>query len=198
MIYKTINIIIPYFGKFPNYFQLFLNSCVCNRTIVWTIITDNTESYMYPSNVKKVHMSFEDVQQLIRSKFDFELAINSVHKLCEFKPAYGFIFDDFVKGYDFWGYGDLDLIYGDIRSFLSEKILSYDKIFTLGHFSLIKNTYEINRLFMKPLEETKLYRIAFSSDDNYNFDEEFKGNMDIVFGVKVLRLTFILNLIILY
>ena len=101
---KTINIIIPYFGNFPNYFQLFLNSCAYNNTINWTIVTDNMAIYNYPVNVRKVEMSFHDVQELIRSKFDFDVAINSVHKLCELKPAYGYIFDELIVGYDFWGY----------------------------------------------------------------------------------------------
>lgn len=176
---KTINIIIPYFGNFPNYFQLFLNSCAYNNTINWTIITDNMTMYNYPVNVRKVEMSFHDVQKLIRSKFDFDVAINSVHKLCEFKPAYGYIFDELIVGYDYWGYGDLDLIYGDIRSFLTDDILTYDKIFTLGHLSLVRNTEKTNRLFMREIFGKELYKEAFSNDQNYNFDEEFMGKPNI-------------------
>lgn len=37
---KSIIIIVPYFGEFPNYFQLFLNSCKYNESINWVIITD--------------------------------------------------------------------------------------------------------------------------------------------------------------
>jgi hypothetical protein len=29
---------------------------------------------------------------------------------------------DYLKGYDFWGFGDLDLVYGDIRAFLTERV----------------------------------------------------------------------------
>lgn len=179
MTYKTINIIIPYFGNFPNYYQLFLNSCSYNDTINWTIITDNAVDYDYPSNVKRVNMTFEDAKYLIKSKFDFDLAISSVHKLCELKPAYGYIFDELINGYDYWGYGDLDLIYGDMRSFLTDDILSYDKIFTLGHLSLVRNTEEINQLFMKEISGKELYKEAFSNNKNYNFDEEFMGKPNI-------------------
>lgn len=177
--YKTINILIPYFGSFPNYYQLFLNSCKKNDTINWTIITDNTINYDYPSNVKKVNMTFEEALHRIKSKFDFDVAINSVHKLCELKPAYGYIFDDLIVGYDYWGYGDLDLIYGDMRFFLTDDILTYDKIFTLGHLSLVRNTEEINRLFMREIFGKELYKEAFSNDQNYNFDEEFMGKPNI-------------------
>lgn len=179
MKYKTINIIIPYFGEFPNYYQFFLNSCGYNYTINWTIITDNTLDYKYPPNVKRVSMTFEELLRLFRSKFDFNLAINSFHKLCEFKPAYGYIFDNLIEGYDYWGYGDLDLIYGDMRSFLTDDILSYDKVFTLGHLSLVRNNEVINKLFMKDIFGKKLYKEAFSNIQNYNFDEEFMGKLNI-------------------
>lgn len=195
MTYKTINIIIPYFGSFPNYYQLFLNSCAKNDTINWTIVTDNVVDYDYPSNVKRVNMTFEEVKHLIKSKFDFDVAISSVHKLCELKPAYGYIFDNFVMGYDYWGYGDLDLIYGDMRSFLTDDFLTYDKIFTLGHLSLVRNTEEINRLFMKEIFGKELYKEAFSNDQNYNFDEDFMGkpNINSIFrkyGYSVLEKSF--------
>ncbi|WP_033170697.1 DUF6625 family protein [Selenomonas sp. ND2010] len=176
---KTINIIIPYFGNFPNYYQLFLDSCACNSTIDWTIISDNDAEYDFPPNVKRVKMSFADVKRLIDNKFNFKATVNSVHKLCEYKPAYGYIFNDIVRGYDYWGYGDLDLIYGDMRSFLTDDILSYDKVFTLGHLSLIRNTDELNRLFMKNINDKQLYKEAFLSDSNFNFDEEFMGKDNI-------------------
>ena len=179
MDYKTINIIIPYFGTFPNYFQLFLNSCKYNNTVDWTIITDNTEKYDYPNNVRVKKMSFLDVQLLIRSKFDFEVAIDSAYKLCDFRPAYGYIFDELIEVYDYWGYGDVDIIYGDIRKFITEDILSYDKVFTFGHLSLIKNTEDLNKLFVCPLDGKMFYREVFSSAASFNFDEEFMGKPNI-------------------
>lgn len=48
--YKKI-FIVPYFGKFPNYFQLILNSCEKNSDFNWLIITDIEGEYNYPKNV---------------------------------------------------------------------------------------------------------------------------------------------------
>ena len=69
---KRVNFIIPYIGNFPNYFQLFLNSCGKNSSFNWTILTDNEEQYRYPDNVKKVYFTWEELQKHIKSKFDFE------------------------------------------------------------------------------------------------------------------------------
>lgn len=36
--------VIPYFGKFNNYFPLYLKSCTCNNDFNWLIITDDKNS----------------------------------------------------------------------------------------------------------------------------------------------------------
>ena len=43
-----IAIIVPYFGKMPNYFQLFLNSCASNKKFDWLIFSDDKAKYDYP------------------------------------------------------------------------------------------------------------------------------------------------------
>lgn len=48
---KKIGIVVPYYGKFPNYFALFLRSCENNPTIDWIVFTDIMEVVEYPKNV---------------------------------------------------------------------------------------------------------------------------------------------------
>lgn len=180
---KKVNIIIPYFGTFPNYFQLFLNSCKYNETINWTILSDCEISYHVPTNVKIVATNFSEVRSRICAAFNFSPVIDTVHKLCEYKPAYAYLFPEYTEGYDYWGYGDIDLIYGDIRRFLTDEVLKYDKVFQLGHFTLIKNEKQFNEMFMNPVLDRELYKEAFSSPDNYNFDEQFldRPNINTIF-----------------
>ena len=49
---SSILLIIPYFGKFKNYFQLFLESCRVNSSINWLILTDDVRKFDYPKNVQ--------------------------------------------------------------------------------------------------------------------------------------------------
>ena len=62
--------IIPYFGKFNNYFQLFLNSCKPNNRFDWLIITDDHGDYAYPSNVKVIYSDFSNIKTKIQEKLD--------------------------------------------------------------------------------------------------------------------------------
>lgn len=50
--------IIPYFGKFKNYFEFFLKSFSYNPQFDLLLITDNTDPYVYPKNVKKNRNKF--------------------------------------------------------------------------------------------------------------------------------------------
>ena len=39
---------------------------------------------------------------------------HKAYKLCGCKPFYGVIHKEELRGYDYWGFGDIDLIYGDL------------------------------------------------------------------------------------
>lgn len=167
----TCALIIPYFGKFKNYFDVFLKSFSYNPQFDLLLITDNNETYLYPSNVKKLNMSFEQFRELVQSKFDFNISLEKPYKLCDYKPAYGYICEQWLEGYDYWGHCDCDLIFGDLSPV--EHILSeeYDKVFTAGHLTIYKNTYENNRIFMGEIDGLSLYQKVYQSPKIYAFDE---------------------------
>lgn len=149
---KKIVVFAVYYGKFPAYFPLFLLSCKYNETIDFIIVTDNIElnvKYDIPKNVKIVNMGLHDIKLRLDKVVGFETQITTPYKLCDVKVMYGEVFKDLVNGYDFWGYCDIDLIFGDIRHFITDDILeNSEKCYILGHFSLYKNIDKINKLFM--------------------------------------------------
>src|SRR5688572_18553738 len=103
--------IIPYYGKWPEYFNFFLKSSQWNTNINFVIFTDLSLPSNCPANVHKVHLSFEDLKLLIEEKLTIDIELNNPYKLCDFKPAYGLIFQEWVKEYQYWGYGDIDVIF---------------------------------------------------------------------------------------
>lgn len=169
---KKILFICPYFGTYPNYFNLTLNSIKNNPTIDWLIITDIKKEYDYPDNVKVIYMSFFELQKKIQSYFDFKISLNAPFKMCDFRPAYGIVFKDYLSDYDFWGHCDFDCIYGNLRKFLPENILdTHERIYCLGHMSLYKNTNIINNMFKNKLDKYTDYKEIFTHDKPYSFDE---------------------------
>lgn len=165
-------LILPYFGNFKNYFELFLKSCEKNPKFDWLIITDNLYPYCYPKNFIIKYMSFGSFREYVQRKFDFPISLDKAYKLCDYKPAYGYIFEEWIKEYDYWGYCDCDLLFGDLTPVLNLLKKGYDKLFTAGHLTIYKNTRENNRIFMSRLDKGNyLYQQAFSNPDIYAFDE---------------------------
>lgn len=177
---KKCCFLIPYFGKFPSYFQLFLNTCSYNKRFEWIIFTDNKEEYNYPSNVKKVNITFSQMKDLVNEKFGFEVALLKPYKLCDLKPAYGYIFESYITEYEFWGHCDVDTLMGDLDKFITAELLDkYEKLFCLGHMILYRNTYENNRVFMSEINEECLYKKSFQNEKITWFDETFAGNNNV-------------------
>lgn len=170
----SIVIIIPYFGKLPWYFSYFLHSCKFNPTVHFLIIADdNSYDSKLPKNVLLIHQTLNDLKKRIAQKLNISVSIPDAYKLCDFKPAYGKIFSEYISGYNFWGMGDIDVIYGNIRNFITESVLSkYDVItvrhdFLVGYFSLYRNCKKVNELFM----QSKDYIKVFTNDKHFCFDE---------------------------
>lgn len=175
---KSIILCIPYFGKLPNYFNVFLKSCEYNKTIDFLLFTDDHSNYDYPENFKVIYTTLEDIQRRIKNTFDFEVNIDFPFKLCDYRPAYGEIFKEYFKGYDFWGHCDIDLLFGDIRHFYTDEILQkHCKVGYLGHLTLYQNSLDINSFYRKSIKTNDAspfiepYKIAYSKDKNIGFDE---------------------------
>jgi len=134
------------------------------------IVTNDETSYDYPENVMVVRMSFPQLKAKIQSIFPFEISLDSPYKLCDYKPIYGEIFKEYTESYDFWGHCDNDLIFGDIRSFITDEILQKsDKVLSRGHLSLYRNTPYMNRFVFDHTND--FYKTVYTSPRGFSFDE---------------------------
>ena len=162
---KKICFITPYFGKLPDYFQVWLDSCKYNPTIDWLVFTDDHNAFVYPENVRVHYCSFDEIRTLVQKNYDFKINLKTAYKLCDYKVAYGEIFSDYLKEYDFWGFCDIDLIWGNIRNFYTEEILDqYVKIGCQGHATIFKNTAEVNAAYRTQVEGNKSYREIYTQE----------------------------------
>lgn len=169
---KSIAYVVPYFGKLPDNFPLWLIGCEKNPTVDWLIFTDDHTEYSYPNNVKVTYMTFDDMKNKIQKIFDFPVSMERPYKLCDYKVAYGEIFEEELKEYDFWGYCDLDMMFGNIRHFLNDDIFEkYEKIGDQGHSTLYKNNPEVNARYKEHIDEDEPYETVFSTDKSFGFDE---------------------------
>lgn len=167
----SIVLINCFFGALPEYSKYFFDSCKYNPTIHFLLITDQKIDYRISNNVEVIRMSFAEFKNMMQSKFEFNIVLEAPYKICDYKPAFGYVLSEYIHQYDFWGHCDLDMILGDIRSFLPDTILGkYEKIYQHGHLCLYKNTMENNKRFMSPIGMN--YMDVFTSPRIFVFDEQ--------------------------
>ena len=168
-------IIIPYFGKLPRYFDFFVKSCLFNQSqIDYLFLSDIPKPQNLAPNIVWESFSLIEFNQLASKKLQVPVQIKNPYKMCDFKPCFGLIFEDYILDYPFWGHGDEDLILGDLSNFLPSLEKNFDIIsvreeWNSGPFMLYRNLAAINLLF----KASKDWQKILATEKYIGFDETF-------------------------
>ncbi|MEY3499836.1 MAG: hypothetical protein RL308_1505 [Bacteroidota bacterium] len=145
---KKIGLLIPYFGKWPEWIDLFIDSVERNSTIDFHFLTDCDTSVSNGPNIHFHSMTFADYVKNAEEKIGIPINVPNPYKICDLRPMFGLIHYELIKNYDLFGWTDVDLLFGDIRSFYTNELLKNYEVFSThstrisGHLALIKNTEE--------------------------------------------------------
>jgi hypothetical protein len=169
-----IAFLIPYFGRWPEWIDHFIESCRANRTIDWILFSDAAPPANSARNVRHVPMAFADYNRQVSDRLGIAFNPDRPYKLCDIRPALGHIHADLVQGYDFVGFGDVDVIYGNLRAFFDRGTLALYDVFSShldrisGHLCLMRNRPEVVTAFM----QARGWRDAFLREEYAAFDEQ--------------------------
>jgi hypothetical protein len=126
---------------------------------------------LLPPNVRYIEFSEKEFEVLVRRKIGVFPRRWRSYKICDFRPAFGHLFEEYFEGHEFWGYCDTDLIFGNISKFLTPEILAdHDRIFASGHLSLIRNSEKLRLLYQEG-EGVLNFRHVFATGESLIFDE---------------------------
>lgn len=170
---NKIVVVIPYFGHWPEWINLYIESCKFNHDIDWLFYTNCPLPENHSDNIKYIQISFSEYKHLVSKELGITFNPNNAYKLCDLKPALGYIHRDEIREYDFFCFGDIDVIYGDLRRFLTDDLLDkYDVIGThdlrlSGHFCVFRNNQR-NREAFKQIKDWKKY---LSNPNHVSLDE---------------------------
>jgi hypothetical protein len=166
-------LLCPYFGRWPAWMNFFVESCKWNPDVRWRFYTDCGEPENRAGNIDYVPISFDDYKALVRSRLGIAFDPADPYKLCDLKPALGLLHEQDIAGYPFFGYCDLDVIYGNIARFYDgERLAGFDVVSThpellSGHFAVLRNTHQLRHAF----ERISDYRAQFEAPQYTGFDE---------------------------
>lgn len=166
----------PLFGEPYAWTQKYLDNIAKVKGFEWKIFTQH--DLKGGENTKIVKMTLADFDDLVLKYCGVDPNNHiegkaPVKNLTDFYPAYGDIFQDYIKGYDFWGHTNWDCVYGRLGHFITDKMLSKSKIWAdetntvNGTFSLYRNTKEVNTLY----QNVNNWQKVFTDYKLYGFDE---------------------------
>lgn len=169
-----IAIIVPWFGPFPDYMELFVRSVKANPILSYHFWTDTLPPPIC-ENVLNIHFhysSFDNYCKRASAALGIEFKPDSSYKMCDLKPFYPIIHEEDVKNYEFVGFGDIDLLLGDMNAYL-EPILDKIDVFSThadrvsGHFFFLRNNEKFTHLGYK----IRNWRELLSAPNNLGIDE---------------------------
>lgn len=182
---KSIAVIIPYFGKLPKYFPYFVETALKNDFIDFLLFTDDKDAVTFQE--KNITIHYQSVAQfnaLASGKLNHPFTLPHGYKVCDLKPMYGKIYEDYITGYSFWGFSDMDIVFGNLRQVLTEKLLaahdiiSFYELFISGPFCLFRNEEDVNNLFRL----SKDYQFVLNETEYCCFDEF--GEMEVFWQLQ--------------
>ena len=185
---KKFAVIIPYFGQFKPSVSLFLESCKHNPDIDWFIFTDCPvpEKVVLSENIKWHKFTLAEFNCLASEKLKHNIALERPYKLCDMKPFYGNIFSDYISSYEYWGFGDMDVIYGNVTDYLQKiQYFKYDKINWMGHLCFIRNNEICNTVVLADIDNTAYWKDVVSTANNIGFDERDYNTKFLSKGLKI-------------
>lgn len=171
-----IAFLVPFFGKMPLYFDWWAKSCEYNSdNCHWYVYSDQViEKTYYNKSVTIIPLKFEKMMELFKEKLNINI-INSVRRVCDYRIMFPLIRmeDECLYNYDFFGYTDIDVIYGDIIKFLP---------CNFENLSLVSGNYDrpcgpftlINKKSIYKLINSDIVKRNIESVDHNAFDESFE------------------------
>lgn len=126
---------MPYFGELPEWYDKF------EVPKGYDLLLDT---------------DIEGFKKRVWEKLGIEYSgIPGTGKVWDYRCALGKLYEEEIKGYDFWGHTDFDVVFGDVDKWITDEFLSELDVhsnhstYVCGCWSLYRNIPEVNELFMK-------------------------------------------------
>jgi Family of unknown function (DUF6625) len=131
--------ICPWFGPLPN----------------WMIHWANNVSRLGPLGYDfLVYQDLPDFKRRVEERLEIECPIEpGTGKIHDYRCAFGVLFADEIKGYDFWGHTDFDCLYGRVDKWVTDDFLgdldihSNHATYVCGPWTLYRNSSVVNEFF---------------------------------------------------
>jgi hypothetical protein len=171
-------LILPYFGAFGPWFPLYLHSLANQRTLDLLLLSD-AEPPELPPNARRIDMTFDQVRERATARLGTPVRLQRTRNICDLKPAFGMVFEELTQEYQYWAFGDEDVLYGDVDRMLAPHLDGTADLVipgtnssrmqgsTQGHLTVLKNDPRTNELAARD----PAYKDVLVSHEHWAYDE---------------------------
>lgn len=177
---KKIILIQLWFGEIPNYFWYHYETTKNLKNVDFLFITDQ-DLVLDALNYKVIKTNINTVVSKVSNLLGTKIQVKNNKKTCDLKARLGDVFLEHIVDYEYFGFYDIDTLFGDVNKYVNPFIGEYD-IISVGHeifhnrlsgpFLIMRNTQEL-RTFYKNEEFIK----CFNSDDVECYEENVMNRL---------------------
>lgn len=157
---NKIILIQLWFGKIPDYFWYHIETTKNLENIDFLLVTDQDVDLKL-QNYKVIKVTPVEIENKVSAMLNYEYKIENFRKINDLKSCYGELFEDEIANYQYFGFYDIDTLFGDFKKWIFPHIPEYDVISFAdslyhnrlgGPLTIIRNTYDFRRLYRKKIE----------------------------------------------
>jgi hypothetical protein len=139
-----ILLLVPWFGPWPEWIEFFLASARANPTVDWLFLGDAGPPGRLTPNLRHSPLGLDELRVRAERRLRVRLERLAAYKVCDLRLAFGNLFAEEVAGHDWFGWSDIDVVYGDLRRHLDAERLAHDVVsfcasHLSGHLTLVRN-----------------------------------------------------------
>lgn len=155
-----IALISVWIGEIPDYFWFHYETTKDLNGVDFIFFT-NQNIKLDAKNYKVVKITKEELESKLSTLLNTECSIRSNRKFNDLKSCFGELFKEYIVGYDYHGYYDIDTLMGDFNKWVFPFLPEYDVISfadekyhnrICGPLTIIRNDESINQLYRLKLD----------------------------------------------
>lgn len=155
---KKILLIQVWIGKIPDYFWYHYETTKNIKNVDFLFYTDQKDLKIDSDKYTVKYIDKDILEEKLNSVLNSNIKILSNKKISDLKSAYGDIFYEDIKNYDFFGFYDIDTLFGDLNGWVGEHLEDNELVSfgTLNYHDRISGPLIIMRNSQKMRELYKL------------------------------------------
>jgi hypothetical protein len=107
-----------FFGPLPPWLPITLHSMAANDRVDFIVVGDAPPPSVLPPNVRFETIAYTAMQARLTQLTGRSVVYTNTYKANDIKPLLPALYPEAIRGYEWWGWADLDVIFGDLLKFV--------------------------------------------------------------------------------